>query len=132
LVGDPVLWDDSPTLEFTLTDGDTFTAPESSIPQNSTCVVRETDNGGAEHVSIVGDDVTETGDGVASVFVADAAEIEFVNGFDTGVFTVAKEIDGPGTDFQTGSFEFAAVCEYNGGEVLNETFALEAGGSKTV
>ncbi len=132
--GAPVLFDGASELGFELADGDTFTAPAGVIPQTATCTVRETDDGGADRVTLVGDGVVPTGPGAADVVIgATHAQVEVVNGFDAGVLVVRKEVagDGAATWGASATFGFSAVCTDGGRTLLDERFELAAGGVRT-
>jgi len=134
VTGAPVLFAGEPVLTFTLGHGDTFTVPAGTVPVRATCAVRETDDGGAHSVVLVGDGVVPTGPGAADVTVgADPVLVEVVNGFDGGVLEVRKEVDGDGaaTWGAQATFGFTAVCTYRGSTVLDERFDLAAGGVRT-
>ncbi|WP_309133937.1 DUF5979 domain-containing protein [Cellulomonas sp.] len=120
-------------LTFALRGGETFTTPDGVVPAGATCVLRETDGGGADRVVLVGDGVRPTGDGEAEVLVgAGPAAVVVTNGFDAGVLEVRKDVDGAGAGtWGTGPFGFTAVCTYAGGTVLDEEFTLAAGGVRT-
>ncbi len=133
--GAPVTFDaaGSTELRFTIGAGETFTAPEGTIPARATCVVTETTTDAPQRVVVTGDGVTDHGDGSADVLVGTApAEVVVHNGYDAGVVRVAKEVDGAGAAaYGVGPFGFDIVCTRDGRTVLEESFDLDAGGSRT-
>ena len=132
--GTQVVFDGGATeLEFTLEDGETFTAPENTIPARSTCVITEVDSADADGIVVVGDNVTDNGDGSATVLVGtETANVEFTNGYDSGILTVSKVVDGEGAAlYGAGPFDFTAVCTYEGQTLLNEAFQLDANAQRT-
>ncbi|MGF6822462.1 hypothetical protein M2317_001366 [Microbacterium sp. ZKA21] len=133
-LGEPVEFEGGVTeLPFTLSDGETFTAPEDTIPANSTCLITEVDSAAADEIVVVGNNVTDNGDGSATVLVGTTdATVEFTNGFDSGILTVQKIVDGEGGAlYGDGPFDFTAVCTYQGQTLLDETFVLEPGAQRT-
>src|SRR5690606_32946360 len=114
-------------------DGETFTAPENTIPARATCVITEVDSADADGIVVVGDNVTDNGDGSASVLVGvTPAEVEFTNGFDSGTLTVNKVVDGEGAAlYGAGPFDFTAVCTYRGQTLLDAAFSLDANATRT-
>jgi hypothetical protein len=133
--GEPVTFDDAGTTElaFSVAAGETFTAPEGTVPARATCVVTETTAHASHHVVVTGDGVADQGDGSAEVAVGTTpAEVTFVNGYDAGVVRVVKEVDGEGAAaYGAGPFGFQLVCTRDGRTVLEEEFDLDAGGSRT-
>ncbi|MGM7680249.1 DUF5979 domain-containing protein [Microbacterium sp. A94] len=132
--GIPVTFADGATaIEFTLEDGETFTAAENFIPARATCVITEVDSADADGIVVVGDNVTDNGDGSASVLVGvTPAEVEFTNGFDSGTLTVNKVVDGEGAAlYGAGPFDFTAVCTYRGQTLLDVAFSLDANANRT-
>ncbi|WP_460800042.1 DUF5979 domain-containing protein [Microbacterium sp. GXF0217] len=133
-LGDDVVWEDGGTeLAFTIEDGETFTAPEDTIPANSTCLVTEVDADGADGVVVVGTGVIDNGDGSATVEVGTTgSEVSFTNSYDTGILTVVKNVTGSGAEqFGAGPFEFTAVCTYQDETLLDETFELDPSAQRT-
>ncbi|MGM7698584.1 DUF5979 domain-containing protein [Microbacterium sp. A84] len=133
-LGAPVTFDGGVTeLSFTLEGGETFTAPENTIPARATCVISEVDSADADGTVIVGDNVTDNGDGTASVLVGTTtSSVEFTNGFDSGLLTVNKVIDGEGAAlFGAGPFDFTAVCTYRGQTLLDTEFMLDPNAQRT-
>ncbi|MCS3842849.1 DUF5979 domain-containing protein [Microbacterium sp. AK031] len=133
-VGTPVVFEgDETELAFTLSDGETFTAPEDTIPARATCLVSEADSTDADEIVIVGDNVTDNRDGTASVLVGTTdAAVEFTNGFNSGVLSVSKVVDGEGASlYGAGPFEFTAVCTYRGQTLLETAFTLDPNGQRT-
>src|SRR5690606_10782678 len=91
--------DGATTLAFTLAEGETFTAPAGRIPVGSACLVTETDGSAADRVVVVGDNVSDHGDGSATVVPGvEPAAVVVTNGYDAGTLTVAKETAGDGAD----------------------------------
>ncbi len=134
VTGEPVLFGGVPELTFSLRDGETFVVPGGTVPVRATCAVRETGDGGADRVTLLGAGVVPTGPGAADVTVGtDPVLVEVVNGFDAGVLQVRKEVDGDGaaTWGAQATFGFTAVCTYRGTTVLDERFDLRAGGVRT-
>jgi fimbrial isopeptide formation D2 family protein len=133
--GEPVTFDDAGTTEltFSVAAGETFTAPEGTVPARATCVVTETTADAPHHVVVAGDGVTDRGDASAEVAVGTTpAEVTFVNGYDAGVVRVVKEVDGAGAAaYGAGPFGFRIVCTRDGRSVLDQEFDLDAGGSRT-
>ena len=132
--GIPVTFENGATeLQFTLENGETFTAPENTIPARSTCIISEVDSADADDIVIFGDNVIDNGDGTGSVVVGTTeASVEFTNGFDSGVLTVNKVVDGEGAElFGAGPFDFAAVCTYRGQTLLDAEFMLDANAQRT-
>ncbi|MFF2832335.1 DUF5979 domain-containing protein [Cellulosimicrobium cellulans] len=133
--GAPVTFDAAGTTElrFTIGAGETFTAPERTIPARATCVVTETTSDTPQRVVVTGDGVTDHGDGSADVLVGTTpAEVVVHNGYDAGVVRVTKAVDGPGAAaYGVGPFGFDVVCTRDGRTVLEESFDLDAGGSRT-
>ena len=120
-------------LDFTLGAGETFTAPADTVPARSTCVITEVGSAAADDIVITGTGVTDLGEGSAEIEVGvAAAEITVTNSYDTGVLTVEKEVDGDGAAlYGSGPFTFSVQCTYRGQQILDEEFALEAGGKRT-
>ncbi|WP_240200478.1 DUF5979 domain-containing protein [Cellulosimicrobium cellulans] len=133
--GAPVTFDAAGTTElrFTIGAGETFTAPEGTIPARATCVVTETTADAPQRVVVTGDGVTDHGDGSADVLVGTTpAEVVVHNGYDAGVVRVTKEVDGAGAAaYGAGPFGFDIVCTRDGRTVLEEAFDLDAGASRT-
>ncbi|GAA4429190.1 hypothetical protein GCM10023169_31180 [Georgenia halophila] len=132
-LGEPVTFGDADTLEFTLADGETFTAPADTVPVGATCVVTEVDASAADEIVVVGTNVTDNGDGSATVEVgATPGEVTVTNGYDAGILTVTKVADGAGADlYGAGPFTFTAECTYGEQVLLGETFSLGAGETRT-
>ncbi|WP_157962380.1 DUF5979 domain-containing protein [Homoserinimonas sp. OAct 916] len=134
-LGSPVTFDEngSTLLEFALAGGDTFTAPENTIPVGSTCSLAEVGTSAADDIVIVGTDVTDGGDGSATIGVgAVHAEVTVTNGYDSGILTVTKVVDGDGAQlYGAGPFEFNVLCTYQGQKLLSATFELDANSSRT-
>ncbi|UFU08308.1 DUF5979 domain-containing protein [Ruania halotolerans] len=132
-LGAPVTFgDDENELTFTLADGDTYVAPENTIPVGAECLLTETD-AAQDEVVIVGTNVTDNGDGSATIAVdTTGAEVQVTNGYDAGVLTVAKVADGAGAEmYGAGPFGFDAVCTYDGQSLLEESFELAAGAERS-
>ena len=126
--------DDGSTLqEFTLENGGTFTAPENRIPVGADCVLTETDSSFADQIVVVGDNVEDHRDGTATITPGtEPAEVTVTNGYDAGVFEVAKIVDGEGAElYGQGPFGFDAVCTYQGQTLLQESFELEGGSTRS-
>ncbi|WP_159621025.1 DUF5979 domain-containing protein [Ruania rhizosphaerae] len=132
-LGAPVDFGDGATeLAFTLADGETFDAPAGTIPVGAECVLTEAD-AAQDEVVIVGTNVTDNGDGSATIGVdVTGAEVEVTNGYDAGVLSVAKVAEGDGADlYGAGPFGFEAVCTYDGQTLLEESFELAAGAERS-
>ncbi|MCM3661273.1 DUF5979 domain-containing protein [Georgenia satyanarayanai] len=125
--------DGQTTLSFTLGDGETFTAPADRIPVGASCTVTETDDFFADEIVILGDNVTDHGDGSATIVPGiDPAEVTVTNGYDAGTFTVAKNVNGAGAElFGSGPFGFDAVCTYQDQTLLAESFELFGGDTRS-
>ena len=62
----------------------------------------------------------------------DAAAVTVTNGYDAGRLTVGKVVTGAGADlYGTGSFDFSAVCTYQGQSLLDQRFSLRHGDTET-
>ncbi|MFZ1383229.1 MAG: DUF5979 domain-containing protein [Scrofimicrobium sp.] len=126
-------------LAFTLEDGETWPAPKNTIPWGSTCTLTETNRDGAASTVITGDNVTDNENGSATIKVTGTEEdpaavvsTQVDNHYPAGTFTVKKDVTGEGaTTYGTGSFNFAATCTYKGKSVLDESFTLKNGDTKT-
>ena len=133
--GADVVFDDegSTLLEFTLENGETFTAPENRIPVGAACVLTETDSSFADQIVVVGDNVQDHGDGSATITPGhEPAAVTVTNGYDAGIFEVEKSAVGEGADlYGHGPFTFDAVCTYQGQTLLEETFDLEPDGTRS-
>ena len=125
--------DGAPTLGFTLADGETFSLPDGVLPVGAECLLTETGGSHADEVTVVGDNVTDHGDGSATVVPGtEPAEVNVVNGYAAGTLTVAKEVDGAGaTAFGDGPFGFEATCTYRDQLLLEETFELRGGETRS-
>ncbi|WGY00992.1 DUF5979 domain-containing protein [Nocardioides sp. QY071] len=136
ITGKDVTFDGSGTteLEFTLRDGETFTAPADTIPVGAACVVTETDRYFADHIVVTGGDVVDNGDGSATVTPGtEPAEVEVTNAYDAGTVTLEKKVDGDGAArWGTGTFTFQVRCTYRGQTPYHETVRLAAGGTRTI
>lgn len=134
--GQVVKFGDDDSTTFTLTSGQTWKAPENTIPARSDCTITETDSDKADSTVITGDNVTPNEDGSATVNVGtDPAEVVstlVTNHYDAGTFTVTKKSEGSGADvYGAGPFTFQSTCTYNGQTLLDETYTLDRDGSKT-
>lgn len=133
--GAPVVLDDqgAKTLTFSLAAGETWTAPPNRIPARAACAVTETDSFFANHIVFTGTNVVDAGNGSATVSPgADAAAVTVTNGYDAGRLTVGKVVTGAGADrYGTGSFDFSAVCTYQGQSLLDQRFSLRGGDTET-
>ena len=132
--GIPVLFPGDVTeVEFSLEDGETYTAPADTIPVGAECAIAEVGDSAANGIVIVGTGVTDNADGTATVAVGQVAgEVEFVNSYDTGILTVVKEVDGDGAQlYGAGPFTFTATCEYRGQMLLEDEFLLDADAQRT-
>ncbi|TNC18422.1 hypothetical protein FHE66_06400 [Georgenia sp. 311] len=129
----PLGADGATTLAFTLADGETFTLPDDLLPVGTECLLTETDGSHADTVTVVGDNVTDHGDGSATVVPGvDPAEVTVVNGYGAGTLTVAKDVDGAGAGtYGDGPFGFTAECTYEGQVLLEETFELRGGETRS-
>ncbi|MCR1786570.1 hypothetical protein KVF89_28810 [Nocardioides carbamazepini] len=136
ITGQDVTFDAAGTteLEFTLEDGETFTAPADRIPVGAACEVKETDRFFADQIVVTGDNVIDNGDGSATVTPGtDPAEVEITNGYDAGTVTLEKKVDGDGAArYGTGTFTFQLTCTYRGQTPYDDTIRLAAGASRTV
>src|SRR5690606_28527258 len=134
--GIPVTFDDdgATTLTFSLADTETFTAPEDRIPAGALCTLTETDSGTADGIVFTGDNITDNGDGSATVLVsATPAQIAVTNAFDAGVLVIEKIVDGEGAAlYGNGPFTFGVVCTWEGDTILDESYDIDAGGTQTV
>ncbi|MDQ6523703.1 DUF5979 domain-containing protein [Nocardioides sp. LHD-245] len=121
-------------LEFTLEDGETFTAPADRIPVGASCEVTETDRFFADQIVVTGDNLVDHGDGSATVTPGTApAEVEITNAYDAGTVTLEKKVDGDGAArYGTGTFSFQMTCTYRGQTPYQDTIRLAAGASRTV
>lgn len=120
-------------IEFTLSDGETYTAPANTIPARSTCEVAEVGSSAADTITVTGTGVTDLEGGVAQIEVGTTpAEVTVTNSYDTGVLTVVKNVDGEGAAlYGAGPFTFTAVCTYQGQTILDLEFELEANSQRT-
>lgn len=129
-LGEPLALDLS-DAEFTLVTGGTHTVKANTIPARAQCVLTEVGST-AESISIVGDNVVDHNDGTATITAGvTATAVTVTNTFGPGHFTVTKTVSGDGANFGTAEFQFHATCTYNGATVLDETFGLHAGDTKT-
>ncbi len=94
-------------------------ATVSNIPVGSDCVVTEGDNGQSSAV-ITPAVVT------VSAAAATPAQVTIANTYDLASLQVEKHVLPQDASTPTG-FEFTAVCEFLGNEVLNESFTLNDG-----
>ncbi|WEK60706.1 MAG: DUF5979 domain-containing protein [Candidatus Microbacterium colombiense] len=120
-------------VAFTLSDGETYTAPANTIPARSTCEITEVGSSAADAITVTGTGVTDLDGGAAEVEVGTTpAEVTVTNSYDTGVLTVVKNVDGEGAAlYGAGPFTFTAVCTYRGQEILDLEFPLEANSQRT-
>lgn len=120
-------------LAFTLRDGETFTVPSGTVPVGATCALAEVGASHADEIVIVGDNVTDLGDGTATVVPGiTPAVITVTNGYDAGVLVVEKVVDGSGAAlYGTGPFAFDASCLYQGQTLLSVSFTLGAGATRS-
>lgn len=129
-LGTPITLDSS-DAEFTLSAGATHTVTANTIPARAQCVLTEVGST-AQSTSIVGDNVVDHGNGSATITPGiNPAAVTVTNVYDPGHFTVAKTVSGTGANYATAEFQFHATCTYNGETVLDETFGLHAGDTKT-
>lgn len=135
--GAPVDFGDGQTTQsFTLKDGETWTAPENTIPIGSSCTITETDNGSADSTVFTGDNITAT-DGTSVTVRITGGDTAVTNSlvtnhFDAGTFTVAKTVDGAGAQtYGNGDFGFHSACDYQGQTLLDEDYTLVAGATRT-
>lgn len=130
------------SVDFTLEDGDIWESPDNAIPDGSTCVLKETDNGGADGVTItVGDNVTENSDNSASILVTGNTRVASIvtNTFDSGTLKVEKKVVAPTgrlLPFADQTFRFGAQCVFTNQagteqDMLKAVFDLKAGESET-
>lgn len=127
--------DDGETeLAFTLAADETYSAPADRIPVGATCTLTETDAAAANGTVILGDNVTDNGDGSATVVPGvTPAQVEVTNAFDAGVLEIVKVVDGAGAErYGSGSFTFDVVCTWQGDVVLEESYDLDANATRTV
>lgn len=130
------------TISFTLADGETWTAPEGTIPWGSTCTLTETNGDGAGSTVITGDNVTDNEDGSAIIRVTgtedDPAAVvssDVANHFAAGTLLVSKAVEGDGAEtYGQGEFGFTASCVYKGDELIakaDQSFFLAHGDTKS-
>lgn len=101
--------------DFTLTDGETYDAPDDTLPVGSTCLVSETDSGSAGSIAFGGDGVTDNGDGTATATVGAEVEITTTNTFPVGLLEATKQVTGDGADrYGSGPFVVHAICSWPG------------------
>lgn len=134
-MGDDVLFDGDVTeLEFTLEDGETWTAPADRIPVGASCAVTETDKFFADDIFVTGDNVVDNGAGEATVTPGvDPAAIVFTNAYDAATVTLGKVVDGAGAAlYGTKPFTFAVKCEYHGQTPFEGEFEILGGSTKTL
>jgi fimbrial isopeptide formation D2 family protein len=135
--GQPVDFGEGRTgTSFTLPAGGTWTAPGSTIPARSTCVLTETDSSSADATVLTGDNVTDNGDGTATIVIGsdDTAVVSALvtNHYDAGTLTVSKTVEGPGAaTYGSGPFGFHSICTYGDQTLLDEDYTLEPGATKT-
>ena len=103
-VGADVIFDNgSKTLPFTISNGETFVAPDDVIPVGSTCTVTEVDSALADDITFTGTDVVDNGDGSATVTVgAGVAIVTVSNRYDVGTLTILKRVTGDGFPLRCG------------------------------
>ncbi|HWL02793.1 MAG TPA: DUF5979 domain-containing protein [Microbacteriaceae bacterium] len=102
---------------ITLTDGSTTTV--SGVPIGSVCSVAENDHG--QQLPNPSDPltVTVTDGGTPTVTLG------LTNLYEVASLTITKQVQTTSSPVPTG-FAFSAVCTFNGAEVLNTTFTLDA------
>ncbi len=136
ITGIPITFGDEGTTEltFTLTGGETFTAPENTIPVGAECTVAEVDSAAADSTIIIGDNVTDNGDGTATVTPgAEPVEVIYTNAYDAGVLAIEKVVDGNGADlYGAGPFTFEVLCTWQGQTVVDASYDVVAGGTRTI
>lgn len=136
ITGRPVTFDDegSTELEFAIGPGETFTAPANRIPVGATCTLSESDSASADGTVFVGDNVTDNGDGSATVVPGEEpAEVEVTNAFNAGVLELAKLVDGDGVElYGSGPFVFQVDCTWKGQTLMDSSFELAANATRTV
>lgn len=134
-LGEPVTFDDSGStrLEFTLEDGESWSAPKNRIPVGASCTLTEVDSGHANEIFFSGMGVTVNDDGSATVVTDEAdASIQVTNSYNVGTFTLDKVVTGEGAEaFGTGEFTFAVECLYQGVTLFSDSVQL-LGGESTV
>ncbi len=123
---------DAGDSSFVIGAGETHVVTGNTIPVGATCTVAEV-NSSANAIAYTGDNVSDNGDGTATVVPgSSAAAVNIVNKYDAGTFTVAKVVDGAGANaYGNGPFTFSATCVYMSQTLLDVTFTLDAGQSKT-
>lgn len=137
----PVKFGDDDETTFTIDDGETWVAPENTIPAGANCVLTETDSSASDSTVITGDNVVDNGtvegNPQATITIGkDANEVVsslVTNHYDAGTFTVTKKVDGEGAaTYGKGPFTFHSVCTYKGDQtLLDETYELAPDASKT-
>ncbi len=120
-------------LEFELEADGTWTAPSDRIPVRAACTLTETDEFFADSIVVVGDNVVDNGDGSATITPGvDPAEVEVTNGYEAGVVTLLKEVDGDGAArYGTGQFTFTVDCTFQGQQPFSGEVQPRAGDSRT-
>lgn len=132
--GRQLTFDGNEVTTFALAPDGVWKSPAETIPAGSTCTLTETDDGGADGVVFTGDGVTADGrSAVIEIGVGNTAvESVVTNRFASGTLTVQKVVEGDGAQkFGQGNFELQAVCVRNDAVLLDETFTLAAGQTKT-
>ncbi|WEV63967.1 DUF5979 domain-containing protein [Bifidobacterium sp. ESL0732] len=128
------------SVSFTLSDGQTWSAPSDTIPANSTCTITETDTSAADRTAFTGTNVTDNANGSASVRVGNgsAGDIAHLvattvtNHYDAGTLTVSRAVSGAGASrYGKVPVGFKAVCDYRGQQLLDEKFDLAGTSNKS-
>lgn len=97
--------------DFTIDIGTDYEIPEGVVPVNAPCVV--TEEVPADETVIVGEGVTDNGDGSAVITIGPNSDVYVTNLYAVGTLEVAKELSGDGVErYGEGPFEIEAVCTY--------------------
>ncbi|MEU2198746.1 DUF5979 domain-containing protein [Isoptericola sp. NPDC019482] len=84
------------------------------IPDGATCIVTETDEGGATSVAVAPESIDVDGDAP----ITEPQAFTVTNTYDVGEFTVEKAVDGDGAEaYGDGPFEVTAQCTFEGNEI---------------
>lgn len=109
---------------FTIGAGETHTVTPGSIPVGAECELTETETDEASAVSFAGDEATEVtdlGDGTATVTVGETALVTATNHYDAGTLSVLKTLIGDGAaEYGEGPFTASVVCVYDGEEIFRD------------
>ncbi|GAA4843647.1 hypothetical protein GCM10023221_22280 [Luteimicrobium xylanilyticum] len=94
--------------DVTLGGDDPLTHTIEHVATGSSCVVTETDDGGATSTSVSPDEPVVVGSG------EDVAEVTVTNTFDPGVLHLTKDVTGDAADFAAASFQAEVTCTADG------------------